>query len=158
MQKMFLVICLAMSSVAFNADAATLNWVYTPAKGTNIVNNPHELMGDIGNQVHKGGMQNKWIFNLSDLSKISIHVTEMMEQFLDINVTLDNVALSNSNGNWSFLGLLDPGKHVLKIKGFSFAKGTNIGIDIATIPVPAAIWLFGSALVFVTGFKRRLVA
>ncbi len=67
--------------------------------------------------------------------------------------------LGNPNGNTSFLTHLAFGLHTL------FVTGTVVGntsIDtaydfsiITAVPVPAAIWLFGSALVGFIGFGRR---
>ena len=66
------------------------------------------------------------------------------------------------------LGIIDPGiddqgldtglfrlKHTDPDSGPSFYLSSTLGISLSPIPVPAAIWLFGSGLVGLIGFSRR---
>ena len=57
------------------------------------------------------------------------------------------------------LGVDDPGgfrlKHTDPDSNESFYLSGTLGISLSPIPVPAAIWLFGSGLVGLIGFSRR---
>jgi len=153
MQRLLVMLSLVITTITFQAEAATLDWLRIPAKGSVVGSSSNELVGDYANKVGKT-IDNSWLFSISDLSKVQIDINEFSDQFLALTVTLDNVLLNFSNGDWSFLGALKPGKHKLNIKGVSSKKGQNIGIDIAAIPVPATIWLFGSALLGLMGVSR----
>lgn len=54
------------------------------------------------------------------------------------------------------------GAYVLAIggEGFGFGDsyGYNLSAEFAPVPVPAAVWLFGSALMGLAGFRRRRAA
>ena len=39
--------------------------------------------------------------------------------------------------------------------GATYTDGSSLRIDIATVPIPAAIWLFGTGLLVVSGTARR---
>jgi len=60
----------------------------------------------------------------------------------------------------SYAGLLGAGNYMLTFAGDVPASYTGGGsltgsVSIAAVPVPAAIWLFGSAMVGFIGFRRR---
>ncbi len=72
---------------------------------------------------------------------------------LDLSPTIAGVALS-------FSGILGAGDYVLAFSGDIPASYTGGGVitgsvSIAAVPVPAAVWLFGSALVGLFGVRRR---
>ncbi len=88
---------------------------------------------------------------------------------VNANVTLTSIKLFNSfdnslvaetnadlpNGTWT-LGslLLASNTYTLKVFG-SGAIGNGYLLNVSSVPVPAAIWLFGSALMGLAGFSRR---
>ncbi len=157
MTKFLTVLSIAMTLMAFQVNAATLDWIRTPPKGFATGSGTHELEGDYGTNLTLGKIGGSWKFDISDSSTVRISVKELSDQILDLVVTLDKVVLNFANGDWSFMGALAPGKHILMVKGFANTKGPNIDIDIAAVPVPAAMWLFGSVLVSLMGFSRRKV-
>ena len=72
---------------------------------------------------------------------------------LDLTTTTAGTALS-------FSGPLSAGNYTLAFDGTIPASRTGGGsitgsISVSAVPIPAAIWLFGSALVAVFGVKRR---
>ena len=115
----------------------------------------------------------------------SWEIDEPEEVFGDIYTNFEASDLDNSNGvpagseddvsmalGWDFslvagetatimlmLGVDDPGgfslKHTDPDSDESFYLSGTLGISLSPIPVPAAIWLFGSGLVGLIGFSRR---
>lgn len=74
---------------------------------------------------------------------------------LELTLTTAGTALS-------FSGPLGAGNYLLAFGGTVPASSTGGGsitgsISVSAVPIPAAIWLFGSALVAVFGIKRRTV-
>jgi hypothetical protein len=73
----------------------------------------------------------------------------------DLSPTIAGVALS-------FTGILGAGDYVLSFSGdvpTSYTGGGSLtgSVSIAAVPIPAAVWLFGSALVGLFGARRRTV-
>jgi hypothetical protein len=155
MNKFLAVLSITLALMSFQANAATLDWIRTPPKGLATGSGTHELDGDYGSNLTLGKVGGNWKFSVGDLSTVVIDVKELSDQILDLVVTLDKVELSFANGDWSFIGTLTPGNHVLMVKGRANSPGANIDIDISAVPIPAAIWLFGSVLVSMIGFSLR---
>lgn len=76
-------------------------------------------------------------------------------------IDLVNVTQSDVNGQLSLTGDLIFGNEDWSNLLFNFPAGPGArnavfgNISISAVPVPAAVWLFGSALLGLTGFKRR---
>ena len=84
----------------------------------------------------------------------------------ELAVNGDKVSIWTDTGGYALLtvigGHIDLGfdLNVLKVFGKAL-KGTTENIYVAginAVPIPAAIWLFGSALLGLTGLRRRKVA
>ncbi|NOT84414.1 MAG: hypothetical protein HOP02_06430 [Methylococcaceae bacterium] len=89
----------------------------------------------------------------------------------DLNAVIlgaGNFSLLFSNVNNQLLGLnfgaLDPGNYTLQVTGNTFGSTTdshsysgNLSISngVAAVPVPGAVWLFGSAIVGLIGISKR---
>ena len=52
-----------------------------------------------------------------------------------------------------FTAILNPGQYVLQVD--TFAGQGSISTNIAAVPLPGALWLFGTALVAFLGISRR---
>ena len=79
MQRLLVMLSLVITTITFQAEAATLDWLRIPAKGSVVGSSSNELVGDYGNKVGKT-IDNSWLFSISDLSKIDIN--EFSYQFL----------------------------------------------------------------------------
>lgn len=74
----------------------------------------------------------------------------------------DNLADLFGTGNVLFD--LEPGTYYLSVYAKAFAAdklglfgvSLNPYVDVSAVPVPAAVWLFGSGLIGLAGFGRRL--
>lgn len=72
-----------------------------------------------------------------------------------------SVADFGGNGGFSFLGFTDFGESITSVQisspgDYDGADDIRFGIaNVQTVPVPAAAWLFGSALVGFVGIKRK---
>ena len=64
------------------------------------------------------------------------------------------LAVSTDGGaNWSGnTGIVDVGANSYNVV---FSNGTVVEVDVQVIPVPAAVWLFGSGLLGLVGIARR---
>jgi hypothetical protein len=126
-----------------------------------------------------GSFSNTWTFNLTSVSEVAISVTNssvainnfQFGKISDFFGTLDGVALQastippvvNGNATYTFSLLsgtfsgLTAGQHSLVIGGTGIAPGGSYGgsITVATVPVPAAIVLLGSALTGLVTIGRR---
>jgi len=83
-------------------------------------------------------------------------------QFLDGSTLTYNMPAGNSAGGTLFFGLTEFGSSITSISYFAGSPDTDaVGIDdlrygtASVIPVPAAVWLFGTALIGFVGYSRR---
>ncbi len=76
----------------------------------------------------------------------------------DFGTTLYNIDLTASSKSNFLFGekdVLSSGHHELIIKGIGSKSNFGGSIDVAAVPVPAALWLMGSALVGLVSFGKR---
>ena len=83
--------------------------------------------------------------------------TATNESFATLNLTgsdLFRLAISTDGGSsWSGDTSWSPaGTDILNV---TFSDGTILSVDIKVVPVPAAVWLFGSGLLGLVGVARR---
>lgn len=83
-------------------------------------------------------------------------------QFLDGSTSSYNMPAGNSAGGTLFFGLTEFGSSITSISYFAGSPDTDaIGIDdvrygtASVVPIPAAVWLFGTALIGLVGFSKR---
>ncbi len=161
MKKIVLVLSLALLSLSFQANAATLSWASTPATASTSGSTSDQLVGSYGNFIPKGTILNdNWKFNLANtaVATIELNVLEFLNSTFNILVTLDGNLLTFTNGLWSFADILSAGEHTINISGKVVRKNGNLNLSVGTVPqvpVPAALWLFGSAVLGILGFKTR---
>lgn len=91
-----------------------------------------------------------------------------LNSFINIDnfgATLDGTALTLSSGSGGttalFEGMLANGPHTLLFSGDVTGSAGGIingAIAVQAVPLPAAVWLFGSALIGLVGFRRSNLA
>lgn len=52
--------------------------------------------------------------------------------------------------------MVDPGAYTLKLWGGALSQSSYYDISLTAVPLPAAAWLFGSAILGVAGYRRYL--
>jgi hypothetical protein len=161
MKKIVLVLSLALLSLSFQANAATLSWASTPVSASTAGSTSDQLVGSYGNFIPKGTILNdNWKFNLADtaVASIELNVLEFINSTFNILVTLDGNLLTFTNGLWTFADILSAGDHTINISGKVVRKNGNLNLSVGTIPqvpVPASLWLFGSAALGLLGLGSR---
>jgi hypothetical protein len=171
MNRLLVVLSVAMAAFSFQASAAKLNWgtiTQSPIQGHLVSGQvtDQDLFGSVIKIAKGASVSDTWNFNLSAASLASINISSLkVNPTWLASVTLDKLSLTQNggvtNGAWSFDGNLSAGLHTFSLVGK--ANGTNSGYQInvdtpalvAQTPIPAAIWLFGSALMGLTGVSRR---
>jgi hypothetical protein len=164
MGRLLIVVSLAILALSFQAKSATLSWVtdsvpispYTTSGGTS-----QNLLGSVAGLGKDVAVKDSWTFKLSALSQIIVNVSS-----LKVNPTwVDGVELDGNpltqiggvtNGAWLFDNVLGVGAHIISLVGTT--NGLNSGYQLnvespitGQTPIPAAAWLFGSALLGLIG-------
>lgn len=145
-------------------SAANLAWVSTPAvvpgdtaSAINIDSNT--LTGDYnfnGKYAKTNQVTHTWVFSVSPTNLVSTFFSVLFTSNSGsiASVTLDGMGI----GNTQTVLLSSAVNHTLVIVMKNITHGTHEQLTIkAAVPVPAAIWLFGSALVGLVGVSRRKV-
>ncbi|CAG7857757.1 hypothetical protein MCAMS1_02697 [biofilm metagenome] len=157
MKKLLVVMGLVMAAFSFQVSAASLSWNSTPAGSSTAGSVPQALFGSVGG-LDKGIVVNDvWSFNLDSSSLIQIGITSLPSWLT--SVTFSGGALTQISGNpfgdiWTFSGVLAAGNYDLQLIGKTLTDASGYQLRVET-PIPAAIWLFGSALMGLTGLSRR---
>ena len=162
MKKILFLVSLIISLASFQSYAAPLSWTSTPSNGVAGVNNPEELFGNYNDSLspNPGFPEDgdNWVFTLDAAERVDIDVIEFLDRELNVQVTLNGNLLDFTAPTWTFSGFLAAGDHTLNIKGDVLRQAEIdiqvLGIDTA-VPVPGAVWLFGSAIVGLMGFANR---
>ncbi len=155
MKKILVVVSLVMAAFSFQASAAT---TYL---GT------IQVFETFGGYITADNSKDTWTFNLPYQSVISASATNSYAKFAakitgkinGFTATLNGVALDLTTiGTTQMLSidnlLSKTGLQTLEISGTG--EGSYGGsIAVAQTPIPAALWLFGSALMGLFGVSRR---
>jgi hypothetical protein len=166
MKKIMLYLSLAVLLLSFQTQAATLSWVSTPNTTGHVANTAGSsadgLVGTYAGGIAAGAIHDTWVFNVADASAVNalINVQEFINSTVGLTVKLDGALLNfDVGGLWSFSGFLLAGNHTISLDGsvrnISRTTKSNVSIGIGSVPVPAAFWLFGSALLGAFGLKSR---
>jgi hypothetical protein len=173
MKKSLLIFGLVFFAVSMQVGAATMSWVSTPTGSTISPASSKEITAyktyfadvDFDNPLtlEEEVETLDFTFNIDADAGISSSAIEFNNAQLTINsVTLLTGGLSyvfnaiDTLGKWS-LGniLLASGDHTIRVAVASALEGGQLNIKVNSVPVPAAIWLFGSALMGLAGFSSR---
>jgi hypothetical protein len=162
MKKLLVVMGLAMAAFSFQASAATLNWSNISGVVNPVVvdTTPSSLFGSENFLANNFNVNANWEFILSSLSRVLINVSSLKVNPTWLkHVELDGNALTQlggpTNGAWLFDSVLGAGSHTIHLDGKTNGRNSGYQLNVAQTPIPAAVWLFGSALMGLMGISRR---
>ena len=161
MKKLLVVLGLAMAAFSFQASAATITLVNGSGHFSNNVVGEFTDTWTFTAPANNGIGATATNIGVFDFSNFTISgVISSFVGTLDghLLTTLATPTLNVLVGN--FLGSI-AGQHTLVFSGNAgagAAYGGNVAIAVAQTPIPAAVWLFGSALMGLTGISRRISA
>jgi hypothetical protein len=167
MKKILMVILFGM--VAFFAQgsiAATLDLSAISSTNSNTLVVGADNAGSVSGVsfLNLGGFIDTWGITSTPSSAISAVTVENREENINITgVTLKDslnaivaFASESPTGTWNlFATLLAGANYIVEISGSALTTGQTYTLTVNAVPVPAAIWLFGSALMGLIGFSRR---
>jgi hypothetical protein len=158
MKKLLIVLSLAMAAFSFQAGAATVG----------LVNGHGSFSAS-----HDTAFEDTWTFTIplqGNVSAAAINIADNLAGLIEkFSASLDGSNLSYKLEDTTqtligkILGSAAGSSHTLIISGASQGSyGGSIDTTrppaIGQTPIPAAIWLFGSALIGLTGATRRKTA
>jgi hypothetical protein len=161
MKKLLVVLGLAMAAFSFQASAATVTFNFNLGTVNDTASFSHTLNSS-NLPTGKSFKDNYSFWVPANNGIIADAITSSISSLIG---TLDGHVLIKSYDSLlkhyvlsgSLLGPLGAGAHTLILTGSS--RGSYGGdITVAQTPIPAAIWLFGSALMGLTGISRRKLA
>jgi hypothetical protein len=157
MKKLLVVLSLAMAAFSFQASAATVAWTASPGNVGQQVS-PFALFGSVGSLAEgHDASADVWTFSLDGLSRIVIEVSSIpVSSPWLTGVSLNGDAFATVNGGWVFDSVLAAGEYTIELFGLAPRNG-GYQLSVET-PIPAAVWLFGSALMGLVGAARRKTA
>jgi len=155
MKKLLVVLGLAMAALSFQASAATIDL-------GNITT--AETFGGVFKG--KGPFSQTFTFTVPNNQGIGASITNaaiqvgaaIKGQIANFAATLDGQAMTLSSTGLFQLLMKDlpgsiAGSHTIVVTGTS--AGSFGGSVVAQTPIPAAVWLFGSAIMGLMGMSRR---
>jgi hypothetical protein len=173
MIRLFVMLSVALLASSFQVGASTLKWEsisgYGPSLGVLEKGNktPQELYGSVAGLVIETNVLDKWTFILSETSDVSIKVnplTSTAGKFLGSPILEDKQGVKREfhkgmNEIALFDGELRTGAYVITIEGITTSidplSGYEVSVStLAQTPIPAAGWLFLSAMIGLLGASR----
>jgi hypothetical protein len=154
MKKLLVVLGLAMAAFSFQASAATLSLVSTAHFTTNMAFTNGSTIGSIAT-TPAGNVSDVWnlFVGAGEIAKITFE-PKNLAQFGIKFFNIDNFTVLPN----SLMTGLAAGSHFFSVTGISnglLGGSYQVGASVAQTPIPAAVWLFGSALMGLTGISRR---
>lgn len=149
------------------SSAATLTWGLTPTTNTAIgqsvtetLDNNATISADYGFGLFTGGFSHLYNFTADTATPVIANLIELFNENIIISgITLDNVAMTFDSLTQRWTGLGTSGvSHVISLSGTVLAVGQQYLVSVSSVPVPAAIWLFGSAIGGLVSISRRKIA
>jgi len=155
---------------AFQVNAATLSWdsinVATSGVVQSVDVDAQHLTGQVSfNAVSAVATTDTWTYNLNGDEIVDNVALEFFDNQMTVEkVWIDGTELTSvlqGSGDyatrlWSWSGLLTSGLHTLTLENVMVtAASGQYQLKVSTVPVPAAVWLFGSALMGLVGVSRR---
>jgi hypothetical protein len=159
---------LLLIGFADGASASTWSWdVIPPDPGNQFVttlNGQDTIPASFGFGSYVGAFSHSWGFNSVPPDGLNMYVNELLsEKVLISRIAVDNLPMhweDTVNQRWFGITSLAEAHHTLTLAGSITAIGQRYlitGIDkdilVANTPIPAAIWLFGSALAGLMAFQ-----
>jgi len=170
MKKILLGLFFAM--FAMQVNAATLSWDAVQSDSAMIIdsdNSNGEITSHLGwnaSNVVISATSYDLVFNVANGPQaISSTAIEFFDTQIDIeSVTMDGIAnsftftaLGGGLAQWVLSPslILGNGLHTIELVVNSAVAGAQLSAKVSAVPLPAAVWLFGSALVGLFGASRR---
>jgi len=178
--KLSKILIYAISLISLNTEAATISWSdLNPSNNLNDIFTLDVQANGFTSNVDGGGVN--FSFDASILSVISVSIDESIWDFgstgistgkIDnINGTVNNImvnAISNVTGNFTVASVrfqvVGEGSSLISLTEFNLNPWASGGNTItpnfvnatftSPVPVPTAIWLFGSGLLGLIGVAR----
>jgi hypothetical protein len=161
MKKIMFALVLLMGVVfTQTASAATLNWSSLQAGATNTYDNDSVISAQYGFGAYTGAFSHNYSLTANPSVGVLAFVIELLNENILINhVTLDNVPMTWDVSESRWVGQsLSNASHSIHIDGIISKKAQQYQLNVSAVPVPAAIWLFGSGIAGLVGFSRRKTA
>ncbi len=176
MRRFFHIILFTLFSI--QVQAATLNWDRANStiesngfRSQETEPDRQTLTGGIDFNSEQGPITDTWAFNLNGAGAGGIAVDSIVIEFtndqMDVgSITLDGNVFSADNGVvniWTTDATLDDGQYFVVLNDITVldeAAQYDIKIslgdsNVSAIPIPAAVWMFGSGFIGLVGFSRR---
>lgn len=187
MKKLLVVLSLAISAFSYQASAGTLAWQDQTSEQYQVSSSEHNsastptggLSADASFKIKTGGyIGDLWSYSNDSIENVIVNVysTSIADDFL-VSVQLWDETFNwfgdlteVENNHWQMLASLSANtlNYIYLFGGNDSAfndsalgdHGYTISIEpqIAQTPIPAAIWLFGSAFMGLAGVSRRKLA
>lgn len=187
MKKLLVVLSLTISAFSYQASAGTLAWQDQTSEQYQVSSSEHNsastptggLSADASFKIKTGGyIGDLWSYSNDSIENVIVNVysTSIADDFL-VSVQLWDETFNwfgdlteVENNHWQMLASLSANTlNYIYLFGGNDSDlndrtlgdhGYTISIEpqIAQTPIPAAIWLFGSALMGLTGASRRKLA
>lgn len=166
MKKMYVVLAFLMMGFVGGASASTLTWDTTQAGSFISHNNAPVISVQFGFGASLVGdlFNHSYAFSSTDALQVLVRMNELPhENVLVTGITYDNIAMDYDIANQRWFGFGVAGlSHIINIIGSVDREGSLYQITADSnadvpppIPVPAAVWLFGSAIAGLMGVTRR---
>jgi hypothetical protein len=159
MKKISVVIALLTMMMGFagGASAAIFNWDVLPSDAVATLDNQGTISASYGFGLNQGVFSHNYVFSDGGNSHANVWVTGLLNESLNFaNLFIDGNALAFDNINQRWFGTTDVSfAHLLHIAGNVSGIGQQYLVKITEAPIPAAIWLFGSALMGLMGVTSR---
>lgn len=168
MRLLLIGVLFAVSS-AFHANAASISVFNNIGSGFALVQNSEivfdTVIVDTLGTIEDDFMHRYWITVAEDLNSItstiifgSTAITDAVISILDFDtlVVLGSTSVvAGQEINLSYMMTNPPGSYWLMFSGTLIDAQDSYQLKISAVPLPAAIWLFGSAMIGLVGFRRR---
>ena len=179
MNRLIVALSVAMLVSSFRVEASTLAWksvpVYNPLVGTiqSGQHSPQDLFGSLSGMPYEANFYDKWTFLLSETINVMIRLSKLPDNqgsfIRELKLDGEERFVEQMGGSLdkglfaTFNGELSSGSHTIFLDGGIGARVDLTGgyqftvntITQAPIPVPAAGWLFFTAMIGLLRVSRR---
>jgi hypothetical protein len=167
MKKIHVVFALfMMAGFTGGASASALSWDVLPADAVVTLDNQDAISSSYGFGLNEGEFSHNFVFSGEGDTQAETWVSGLLNENINFsNLFIDGNAMTFDNVHQRWFGSSDLSfAHLLHIEGNVSGIGQQYLVLVANpgtippitaVPVPAAIWLFGSALMGLMGSTAR---
>ncbi len=167
MKKILLGLFFAM--FAFQVNAAILNWESTPTGVSAVADNAAVISGSSQHFDKGTAFSETWTFKSdTDIKAVSLTQEFFHSEFNPFSVTISGFGIAapisavggvdSVKFTYLYKGVFDviaDEVYTIVVAGTAISDGVHYSTRVSAVPVPAAVWLFGSALMGLVGVSRR---